>query len=320
MNSALKTVFLFTLILFIAQAATGQSFLDRVKKKANQKIEERLEKKLDKTMDKQLDKLENSIDSLGNGGATSDTPEQREHMLQKRMSTMMKGMGMTGEPVPVEDSYTFTELVQMHLEMYDNSEQKTSHGEFITHLNPNSQSLAYEVVSNDIGDTEQGLFIIDSKNKAIILLNDRDREKTGIVYGMGTFFEDLGEPEGEEEIPDNVFASPYLTKTGKTKNIAGYKCEQYLYNTDETESEFWITDALKTGSHDFFRSLFKTSAYTNGMGRGYVMESHTKDKVSGDKSTMKVTKVDKNSVKNFNLSAYQITNLGTFNMPSGTEE
>ena len=213
----------------------------------------------------------------------------------------------------------------MNLEMYDNSEQKTSHGEFITHLNPNSQSLAYEVVSNDIGDTEQGLFIIDSENKAIILLNDKDGEKTGIVYGMGTFFEDLGELEeteetSDEEIPYNVFTSPYVTKTGKTKNIAGYKCEQYFYNTDETESEFWITDALKTSSRDFFRSLFKTSAYTNGMGRGYVMESHTKDRVSGDKSIMKVTKVDKNSAKNFDLSAYQITNLGTFNMPSGTEE
>ena len=208
MNSALKTVFLFTIILFVAQAATGQSFLDRVKKKANQKIEKRLEEKLDKTMDNQLDKLENSIDSLGKGEATSDTPEQREDMLQKRMSAMMKGMGMSGEPVPIEDSYSFSELVQMHLEMYDNSEQKTSHGEFITHLNPNSQSLAYEVISNDIGDTEQGLFIIDSKYKVIILLNDMDGERTGIVYGMGTFFEDLGELEaeevtGEEEIPDN---------------------------------------------------------------------------------------------------------------------
>ena len=77
---------------------------------------------------------------------------------------------MSGEPVPVEDSYSFTELVQMHIESFDNSESKTSGGEFITHLNPEAQSMAYEVLSSDIGDKEQGLFIIDSKNKAIILL------------------------------------------------------------------------------------------------------------------------------------------------------
>ena len=326
MKSAIKTVLVLILILFIGQVSNGQSFLDKMKQKANKKIEKRLEEKLDKEMDEQLDKVENSIDSLGAADGASESYESSEDRMQSRLNNMMKGMGMSGEPVPIDDSYSFTELVQMHIESYDNSNEKTSNGEFITHLNPEAKSMAYEVVSGDIGENQQGLFIIDTKNKAIILLNDAEGEKTGIVYGMGGLFGDIEdqiaeESEGEEEdIPDNIFANPNVTKTGKTKTIAGYKCEQYTYNDEETESEFWITDELKTSSSDFFSALFKTSVYTNGMGWGYVMESASKDKSTGDETKMTVTKVDRNSRHNFKLSDYQITNLGSFNMPSGVDE
>ncbi len=324
MKSAIKTAIVFSLILFVAQASNGQSLLDRVKRKANQKIEKRLEEKMDKAMDKQLDKVENSIDSLAGHNEKPGNYEENENMMQNRLNNMMKGIGMSGEPVPVEDNYSFTELVQMHIESFDNSESKTSGGEFITHLNPEAQSMAYEVLSSDIGDKEQGLFIIDSKNKAIILLNDEQGEKTGIVYGMGTLFEDIGdmaveETEDDGEIPSNIFANPNVKKTGKTKSIVGYKCEQYIYNDEEAETEFWITDELKTSSADFFSTLFKTSVYTNGMGWGYVMESVSKEKATGDKTIMQVTKVDKNSTRNFKLSNYQITNLGSFKIPSVEE-
>lgn len=322
MKSAIKTVLILTLILFIGQVSNGQSFLDRMKQKANKKIEKRLEEKLDKAMDKQLDDIENSIDSLGAADGATET----EDGIQSRLNNMMKGIGMSGEPVPIDDSYAFTELVQMHIESFDKSNKKTSEGDFITHLNPDAQSMAYEVVSGDIGENQQGLFIIDTKNKAIILLNDTEGEKTGIVYGMGGVFGDIGNQiaeeanDEEEDMPDNIFANPNVTKTGKTKTIAGYKCEQYTYNDEETESEFWITDELKTSSSDFFSALFKTSVYTNGMGWGYVMESASKYKNTGDATKMTVTKVDKNSHQNFKLSEYQITNLGTLNMPSGVDE
>jgi len=323
MKTLAKLLFLTSVFLFISQVSFSQSFLDRVKQKTKEKIEQRIDEKVDKEIDKGLDKVENSIDSIAGTGESSD--DASTSAKQNRMSKMLQGMGMSGDPVPVEDSYKFTQLVQMQIEMYDNEEKKSNNGEFITHLNPNSNSLAYEVVSNDIGDNEQGIFIIDTKNKAIILLNDKDGEKTGMVYGMGSFMESIPSYEDAKDVDpdlddDAQLLNANVTKTGKTKNIAGYKCQQYVYNTDETESEFWITDELKTSSNDFFSTLFKTSAFTNGMGYGYVMESVNKDITTGNKSSMKVTKVDNHSNKNFNLSSFQITNLGSFQMPSDKED
>lgn len=325
----MKLITKFSLILSIIVCSTNisnaQSFLDRVKKKAKEKIEERVDEKVDEEIDKGFDKLENSLDSMTNTGAeNSESTNIGQSALQSRMSSLMGSMGMSGEPVPIEDKYVFKQLVQMHIEMYDSEENQTSNGEFITHLNPETGNLAYEVVSDDFNDNDQGLFIMDLQNKAMIMLNNKDGEKTGIVYGMGTFFEDIQDVEvdeeyEEEDMPDMEYLHPEIKKTGKTKNISGFKCEQFVYDTEEVESEFWITDELKTSEKDFFSTLFKTSAVTHGMGYGYVMESTTKDKETGNVNKMQVTRVDNNANSSFELSAFEITNLGSFSMPAGVD-
>ena len=145
---------------------------------------------------------------------------------------------MSGEPVPVADSYSFNQLIEMRVESFNKSGKKKSEGDFITHLSSDSKSLAYQVVSGDMGQAGQGMFIIDSENGAAIILNDEKGEKTGIVYGMGALFSSLGQTINEEEIPETqeeYLANPNVKKTGRTKTIAGYKCEEYKYE-DENSS------------------------------------------------------------------------------------
>lgn len=153
-------------------------------------------------------------------------------------------------------------------------------------------------------------------------LSEEKGEKTGIVYGMGASFFSIGETYEEEtleETPEAYLANPNVKKTGRTKTIAGLKCEEYKYNDEESESEIWITQDLKMNTQDFFSTLFKSNLYARGVPWGYMMEATTIDKESGEKSVMQVTPVDSNSNTRFNLSDYQITNLGSFTMPSGEE-
>ena len=319
---ALLTVFAVMLIL----PANGQRILrklrEKVEERVEKKVEEKAEEKVDEAIDKQLDKLEEALEEALEEEGDSARPKTDEERRQ-RIQNIMKGLGMSGEPVPVADSYQFDQMIQMHVESFDANGNKDSEGEFITHLSPNSRSMAYQMISGDMGNPGQGIFIIDAENDATIILSEEDGEKTGIVYGLGTFFQTMGKSIEEDadldETPETYLANPNVSKTGRTKNIAGYKCEEYKYTDETSESNIWITKDLKMNTRDFFSTLFKTSMYSHGIPWGYMMEVTTSDKESGEKSFMQVTKVDDNSNKYFSLAEYEITNLGSFNVPMEEE-
>lgn len=326
----LKFSILSLLLIALIQPANGQRLLKRLKEKTQNKIEQKIndraEKKADEKIDESLDNIEESLENKSDsikGKSDEEKNNSAEESMDNRMQNMLKSMGMGGEPVPFENSYSFSYLIQMHIESFDKSGNSTSSGEFISHIDKESQSMAYEVISGDMAESGQGIFIIDAKNDAMLILNDKNGEKSGIVYGMGDFFENRGQTYEEEidlsETPETYLANPNVKKTGKTKTIAGFKCEEYVYEDDESKSHVWITKDLKMNTRDFFSTLFNTSLYSHGMGWGYMLETTSINKNSGEKSVMEVTRIDKNSNKRFNLSGYQITNLGSMNMPAEEE-
>jgi hypothetical protein len=327
----MKTMIKITLLVFfsalLTQPAHSQRLLrkiqNKVQERVEEKVEERAEKKVDEAIDNQLDKIEESLERNESGSTGSATTrEEKDLQRQARMQNLLKGIGMSGEPVPVADSYSFNHLIQMHIESYDKNGKKESEGEFITHLNPDSKSMAYQMISGDLGQPGQGMFIIDAENGATIILSEENGEKTGLVYGMGAFFSSIGEAyeeESIEETPEAYLLNPNVTKTGRTKTIAGYKCEEYKYNDEESESEIWITTDLKMNTQDFFSTLFKTSLYSHGIPWGYMMEATTVDKETGEKSFMQVNRVDTSSNTRFSMADYQVTNLGSFQMQAGEE-
>jgi len=325
MKSPFKIVLFGIIALMMAQPANGQRILKRLQEKVQEKVEEKVEdradRKIDEAIDSQLDKIEESIDGKDSETRSAEKNE-RDRRREERMQNLMKGIGMSGEPVPVADNYSFSHLIEMHIESYDEKGEKESEGDFITHLDPGTKSMAYQFVSGDMAQPGQGLFIIDAENGAAIILSEEKGEKTGIVYGMGAFFSTLGqsfEEENEEvfETPDAYLANPNVTKTGRTKTISGYKCEEYKYSDEDSDSEIWITKDLKMNTQDFFSTLFKTSVYSQGMPWGYMMEATTTDKETGEKAFMQVKRVDDKSNVRFSLAEYQITNLGSFTMPQG---
>ncbi len=326
MKSLFKIGALIVISILLVQPAQGQKLLNRFKNKVKQKVEQRvekhIEKKVDDKIDKELDKIENSLEKKNEGEgsdiSSSTKAESRDEKNKRRMQGIMKGMGISSTPVPIADNYKFDDLIQMHIESYDKSGAKISDGEFIVHFDPNSKNMAYEVLSGDIGKPGQGLFIIDTENGATIILSEENGKKSGIVYGMGAYMETMGETYQQEELeetPDMYLANPNVKKTGKTKTIAGYECEEYIYSDEETKSNVWITKNLKMNTQDLFSSLFKTSIYSHGMGWGYMMETTSEDLLTGEKSLMKVTKVETNANTKFAMRDYEITNLGSFQPP-----
>jgi len=136
--------------------------------------------------------------------------------------------------------------------------------------------------------------------------------------GVSEMLEDRKQRLAEDEKYEEN--NPYLKKTGRTKTIAGYKCEEYTYENEDVSSRFWITHDLSWNYKDLMRYTFTSSIYSYAGTDGFLMESETYDKKTGEKMLFQVTDISNNISKDIDLSGYNITNLGNMNMPSGEEQ
>ncbi|GET28390.1 DUF4412 domain-containing protein [Prolixibacter sp. SD074] len=305
--------------LCFTQPVQAQGFLkkmaDKALKKTEEKAGQRAEDKMDQQIDKGLDKVEDSLakDSVSNSeGEVS--PEARQ---QQRM---MKGMGMSGEPVPIEKEYDFNYSTKMVVKSYKKDGTLVSDGILVTFMNPGRHNFAYEFEggSTNEGSKGNGIYIFDFKNKATIILHDQDGKRTGLVYGLDLTMNADSLFAAGEEMPDNATdmstLNPNLKKTGRTKNIAGYKCEEYVYDDEKERADIWITRDVKLQTRDLMSAVFKSAMYSNGMPWGFFMESESLDKETGERSVLTVTEVNKNRDMKFDLSQYQVTNMGSIKM------
>ncbi len=324
MYKYLPQILVILVFLSLSEPISAQGFLNKLSKKVQDKIEKKVEKKVDDKVDEEVDK---NLDKVFEGDENAD--KNKSARQSERMQKMMKGLGMSGKPVSIEDDYSFDSKLQMHFESYKKNGKKDSDGEFITFIDPNGKNFAYQVVNGDMKEKGQGLFIMDFENKAMIILTDEDGEKNGIVYGfdgagalgMGLDTEDYEELE-DEDVPNNIAMNPYIKKTGQTKTIKGYKCEEYRYDNpeEETKSNFWISEDVDIITRDFFGTIMKSAQYSNGMPWGFVMEAESENTKTGERSIMKVTDIDTNANKKFSMGNYKITNIGSMNIPNMEKE
>lgn len=320
MSKFLPLSLILVVLIAFAEPASAQGFLNKLSKKVQDKIEKKVEKKVDDKVDEKVDE---ELDKVFEGQDEDESMDDTDRDAA-RLQKMMKGFGMSGEPVPVEDDYTFDSKLQMHIETYNKDGKQESDGDFITYLDSKGKNFAYQFIGGDMQEKGKGMFIMDLKNKAMIILSEDERrgERQGVVYGldmseMDDWDEEVYNDLEEEEVPD-VAMSPYVKKTGRTKSIEGYKCEEYLYNNpeDEVEASFWVSKDVKISTRDFMGALLKMSSYSHGMPWGFVMESESTDTETGERSIMRVTDLDTNANKKFSLSGYKITNIGSMQIPN----
>ncbi|WP_010663299.1 hypothetical protein [Marinilabilia salmonicolor] len=311
------------LLLMLPITVTGQGFLERVARKASEKVEQKAEEKADQKLDEKIDEGFNSLEeSVDNGEEEAAAPG--EERSRKKMSALMEKMGVSSEPVPISDSYHFSSKMNMHYKNMDNRGQVTDEGDVVTYLSPGEKNFAYEFISGNPSHREgpqKGIFIMDYANGATIILSDDNGEKTGVVYGI-KFFDEAIEDDSEtyeEETEDSDLYDSRYKKTGRTKMIAGCKCEEYAFDTEVDKGSFWVTKEAEWKANDTFSSIFKAGLYSHGIYNGMIMESESLDKETGETNMMQVTELNDAASIRFVPGDYQLTNLGSVNFNNKDE-
>lgn len=215
--------------------------------------------------------------------------------IQDILSQMGAGTGKA----TYEKKYTFDTYIQM--EVSDPGNTTLLYDAYV-----NKDGINYAVYFSQ--DGAKATVVFDGKNNSVLMLSEDDGEKTGIAMSVNP---EMLAAMGEEFSEGKDDYSPF--KTGKSKSILGYKCNEYLIKQEGTEIHMWVSEELADKvskemlkNQQVFGGAFVYATTMNGM----VMEYDYRDGDSGQRMTFLVTKIDLNASKSIDISGYSVMSLG----------
>ncbi len=140
------------------------------------------------------------------------------------------------------DEYNFTSKLYMVTEAYDKKEVMKI--DLYMYFSANSPSVGMETKS--LTDKEgksapvASSMVMDGENKCFIILTDLNGSKMGMISAIPDENSAPTQPDGK---PIHKINPTNYSKTGNTKVIAGYNCDEYSYTDQENKNtgKVWFT-------------------------------------------------------------------------------
>ncbi len=275
-----------TAMIFSFQDAHAQSLRNRVKKAIfNEPVE-----------------IKSGKDSMTVVEIDDPTDPSSAHFTD---AAVMSVLGLTGN-VDYEEAYNFDAYIQMEITTYKKNGKLDEKMIYDNYLHKTDADYAMVFNNND----NQSTIIFDTKNSAMLILTESDGERTGFATTIDPeAIAELAEDYMDEEDVDMDSYKPM--KTGKTKTILGYKCNEYLVKNEDSEVHMWVSEELGKdmrkewmSNKQTFGSMFTHAAYMNGMTLEYDIIDD-----DGRKSVMQVKQIDMNHSHKVNTSGYTIISM-----------
>lgn len=283
-------------ILLAPTRMTAQNLLERVAKKTQQKLEQKTEQKAEEKIDKELEKLDKPTASQDS--AVTESKNALERFTRIKTSK---------EPVKYSDTYSFSQSITMEMNAYNKKDELSFANKMTLYFTPTETNFGYQM-SNVSQEDEQmkgfSWFVIDAQNNTMLMLGESEGIKNGLATSIRASEKTMQE-QPEESTNIN------FTKTGRTKNILGYTCHEYVGQDDKTKMLYWMTNDINWQSSKFMSTSQKKRGKTQiNYPEGMMMEG---DIISGNNERMHylVTEINPNASVTIDTREYQISNLGS---------
>lgn len=267
-------IFIITICLLSASDAKAQVF-----KKLKKSIKDKIESANTKDDDPKFNtthKIENQDSSK------SQSPMDIEAM----MGNMMK-------PAKVEKTYTLEILATMELVQYEDEAERQQIEQGY------GDGILWTMMEN-----QEGAIIHDVNNQSIVVLNEERKEAQAIHMDMMKLAQVNDQKKNEGNID--------VRKTGKSKMIHGYICEQYIVSHQDGRMVLWFAPDVPFNYKEYLMSFTKIFHHLADeefpSDKGYVMQMEINDQYGKKTSEMNVigfTEVD----KTINMSDYKLKKM-----------
>jgi hypothetical protein len=304
-----KSLFLLIIAFSFFNVNGHSQLLKKLKRAASQgasrAIEKTVEKEVEKATQRQLEKTFRSL----YGDAIFDSDQDGNSNGESY--DFSKLMGSINMNVDTESDYSFSGVAIMEIQSTNEKGKEEDPVNFNSFLSENPDYYGMEFVDPDAKDgKEKSIIIMDHKNKATVILLENEEEKSSMAFGMdwGGMMDSYADNTENESI-----GNPTFEKTGNTKDILGYTCEEYRMNADDAEGVYWISTTPIEGLEGFWskNSPFVTkkmkeenSTFYGSFPDGNILEMNFNSKEDQSTSEMKIIEINNNQPSQFKMADY----------------
>lgn len=236
------------------------------------------------------------------------TRNNRENLQNDKKSSSKSSESMpAGSPPPPAPAPTSNDTVASSL-AYEN---KYDFNANITYQIEAGKNKNVNTVTYFIGEScfkaamaKDMAMIFDTKNKVVITLIEAS--KTAMVMSS-----DKINAYAQHQNTDSEHKNYKITRTGNTKVILGYTCEEVIAESDDSKSVIWIAKETGINISEAFANYFSTNmkgASNEAYQGGLMMEMTSYDKKGEIQAHMLITSISK-ELTSVVLGAYKITTL-----------
>lgn len=298
------TRFLAILMLIFAAKAADAQIQDRAKDRAERKANNRVDRKIDEGLDKGFDAIEglfkrkNKDKDKDKDGKDADSDAQAEADANEALMNGLFG----ASDVDLKPSYDFDHSVTMRSKVYD----KKGKEEMVQDMEMMMADDHPHIGIRTIMEGTSADMVMDLEENYMVILTDAGGSKMAMVTKF--------DPAAYETEEDKEMDAMEFTKTGRTKEILGYTCEEYVTEDDESVMHFWMADVEDLDFYKGFKALQEQQkqqgAYAEDVPEGMMLEMVSESKKNDEKYIMEVTSIDRNKSGQISTEGYKPMSFG----------
>ncbi len=252
--------------------------------------------------------------SLTLNAQTEPSAAEKQSMSDK-ISQMA---GMLGGDVKYADSYAFDHMMKMEMTATQKGGKKSSQSVMVVRSGDDGKVMCMEVLALDGKEQkDKTMMLYDIPNSTMVTLQE-DSKGTRSGMAMGFDANAMQNLIDDQVTDETTNENATFRKTGNTKTILGYKCDEYAFDTDDAEGTAWAAEDADVNTFTFFGLMGQNVAakqknnagVLSGYPQGLLLEMNSRDKKSNDTVTMVVTDLKLNSVSSLKTSDYNVMSLG----------
>jgi len=305
---------LFALIIILPPASNGQ---------VGNLLKNRLNKAINagaKTTEKEIINEVDTINQVGidNSGDQSSGANANEKSNQVNQREPGAGLGrLFGNKVDLKykEEYAFTSRIYMVTETYDNKDVlKMDLFMYYSSASP-VVGIETKTISDKNGDAAPvtAVMVMDGENKTFLVLSDINGMKMGMISDISDDNDSQTQPNGKPAIKT---IPPTFTKTGNTREIAGYKCDEYNYIDveDKSTGKVWFAKdpKLNIDSRGWKNSGMASYYGNEDFAEGIILASESYDNKGKLISKSETKEINMNFPHSISIKGYSLRqmNLG----------